>query len=117
MGPYSSEIDKSIVSYGCAGFLIVDLNPYYREKINDSTIEGMYQKISAHCEQVGGISKVPVVFMWSQDEVLPLPDYGPEAFEEARKNPDFIATRGIMPVIVDDDEKREWSDSVFRLVI
>lgn len=43
------------------------------------------------------------------DENLPLPDYGPELFEEIKQNPKFIAARGTMPEIGDgEEEKREW---------
>jgi len=43
------------------------------------------------------------------DKPLSLPDYGPKAFEEAKKLfPGFITTRGNMPVIKDANEKKEW---------
>lgn len=44
------------------------------------------------------------------DEDSPLPDYGPQVFEEAIKRSGFVATRGTMPVITDADEKRKWID-------
>jgi hypothetical protein len=51
------------------------LNPAYKEEINDSKIDEIYQKIDDYCKQQEGISEVPVVFMWAQDEEnLPLPD-------------------------------------------
>jgi hypothetical protein len=47
-----------------------------------------------------------MVFMWAQDEEdLPLPDYGPQAFEEIKNEAGFIATRGTMPEITDADKK------------
>ncbi len=46
------------------------------------------------------------------DEDLPLPDYGPELFEEIKQNPKFIDARGgTMPEIGDgEEEKREWTN-------
>ncbi|HIH74393.1 MAG TPA: hypothetical protein HA306_03850 [Methanosarcina sp.] len=42
-----------------------------------------------------------------------LPDYGPELFEEIKKNPQFIAARGTMPEIGEgEEEKREWINSL-----
>jgi hypothetical protein len=44
------------------------------------------------------------------------PDYGPfrdDVIEEVKKSPYFIATRGTLPNITADDEKVEWSNSVF----
>ncbi|WP_232221893.1 hypothetical protein [Methanococcoides burtonii] len=60
-----------------------------------------------------GISDIPVVFMWAQDdEDMPLPDYGPEIFEEAKSSPSFIAAYGTMPVIKQESEKRSWTDQL-----
>lgn len=45
------------------------------------------------------------------------PDYEPfrdDIIEEAKKSPYFIAVRGSLPNITDDDEKVEWGNSVFR---
>ncbi|MDI9395935.1 MAG: hypothetical protein QM426_11235 [Euryarchaeota archaeon] len=40
-----------------------------------------------------------------------LPDYGPKAFEEAKKQfPGFITTRGRMPEIHQEKEKKKWID-------
>jgi hypothetical protein len=50
--------------------------------------------------------------MWAQDEEdLPLPDYGPQIFEEVKTEPGFIATRGTMPVITDSSEKVELEET------
>lgn len=49
------------------------------------------------------------------DEDRPLlPDYGPQIFEEAKKNPLFVAVRGTMPVITDANEKVEWTDLLVK---
>ena len=56
------------------------------------------------------ISDVPVVFMWPYDAPSPLPDYGPDVLEAAKKDPQFIASRGTMPIITDEGEKRAWFD-------
>ncbi|MCQ6962826.1 hypothetical protein [Methanolobus chelungpuianus] len=115
MSPSCSDLDEAIISYSFAeDFLIVDLDPYYREEINDSRIDEIYQKIDGYCEQ-RGISEVPVVFIWANiNETFPLPDYGPEMFEEARKSSNFITTRGTMPVITEERKKREWTDLLVK---
>ncbi len=42
-----------------------------------------------------------------------LPNYGPELFEEIKKDPKFIAARGTMPEIGEgEEEKREWINSL-----
>jgi len=37
-----------------------------------------------------------------------LPDFGPEVFEEMKNDPSVIATRGTIPKIELENEKREW---------
>ncbi|WP_135603627.1 hypothetical protein [Methanococcoides sp. NM1] len=91
--------------------LEVHLGSAYQGKMNESEIDEIYRKIEEHCEKEEGISDIPVVFMWAQDdEDMPLPDYGPEIFEEAKSNPLFIAAYGTMPVIKQESEKRKWTD-------
>ncbi|WP_243684737.1 hypothetical protein [Methanosarcina barkeri] len=47
-----------------------------------------------------------MVFMWAHDEEnLPLPDYGPQIFNEVKNESGFITTRGTMPVITDANKK------------
>jgi hypothetical protein len=47
----------------------------------------------------------------NNDKPLPLPDYGPKAFEEVKKLfPGFITTRGRMPEIHKEEEKKKWID-------
>ncbi|WP_164997928.1 hypothetical protein [Methanolobus psychrotolerans] len=41
-----------------------------------------------------------------------LPDYGPEMFEKAKKESNFIAARGTMPLITEDGKKIEWTDQL-----
>jgi hypothetical protein len=92
--------------------LIIELSSAHKEKVNGSKIDKIYQKIEDYCKQQEGISEVPVVFMWAQDEEdLPLPDYGPQIFEEIKNESGFIATRGKMPVIIDADKKVEWEET------
>ncbi|MCM1986336.1 hypothetical protein [Methanococcoides seepicolus] len=89
---------------------IVELYPVCQGKINESKIDEIYQTINKHFEHES-ISEMPVVFMWAQDdEDMPLPDYGPEIFEEAKSDPSFIAAYGTMPVIRQEIEKREWTN-------
>jgi hypothetical protein len=109
-----SEFDKSIVGFGCAGYLIVDLNPDYQEKINDSKINEIYLKIDNYCEHESGISDIPVIFMWvDHDEDIPQV-YDPDAFNKAKNSLDFIAARGTVPIFANEDERIEWSDDVFK---
>lgn len=105
-----SEFDGSIKSVASNNkVIIIDLDSAYKEEINDSRIDKIYQKIEDYCEQQEGISEVPVVFMWAQESST-LPDYGPQVFEEAKKLPGFITTRGRMPEIHQEEEKRKWLD-------
>lgn len=105
-----SEFDSSIKSVASNNkVIIIDLDSAYKEEINDSRIDEIYQKIDDYCEQQEGISKIPVVFMWAPESST-LPDYGPQVFEEAKKLPGFITTRGRMPEIHQEEEKRKWLD-------
>ncbi|MCO5384162.1 MAG: hypothetical protein NHB15_20560 [Methanosarcina barkeri] len=112
IGPSYSEFDSSITNVAASNVIIIELDSTYKEEVDDSRIDEIYQKIDNYCEQQEGISEIPVVFMWAQDEeVISLPDYGPEAFEEAKKLfPGFITARGTMPEIHQEEEKREWID-------
>lgn len=115
MGPSYSEFDSSIKSVAASNIIIIELGSAYKGKVNDSRIDEIYQKIEDYCEEQEGISEVPVVFMWAQDEEdLPLPDYGPESFEKAKNETGFITTRGTMPVITDADEKVEWTELLVK---
>lgn len=113
IGPSYSEFDSSIKSVASNNeMLIIELGSVYKEEVNDSRIDEIYQKIEDYCEQQGGVSEVPVVFMWAQDEEnLPLPDYGPQIFDEVKNESGFITTRGTMPVITDANNKVEWEET------
>lgn len=111
MGPSYSEFDSAIKNVAVSDIIIIELGSAYKGEVDDSRIDEMYQKIEDYCEEQEGINGIPVVFMWAWDEEdLPLPDYGPQVFEEAKKNPLFVAARGTVPVITDDSEKVEWTD-------
>ena len=116
IGPSYSEFDSSIVTVACDNYLLImDIDSDYRSEINDSRIDEMYLKIAEYCEQQAGITDVPVVFMWDEDDGdLSLPDYGPEMFEKAANSSGFVAARGTMPVITDEGEKREWTDQLVK---
>lgn len=117
IGPSYSEFDKSIKSVAASDVIIIELGSAYKGEVNNSRIDEMYQKIEAYCEEQEGISDIPVVFMWAQDEEsLPLPDYGPQIFEEVKNEPGFIATRGIMPIITDPSEKVEWTETAGKCI-
>lgn len=51
------------------------------------------------------------------DEDMPLPDYGPEKFEEIKNESWFITTRGTMPIISNDSEKQEWLESLKECIL
>jgi hypothetical protein len=107
---YRSDIHASMLGISCAGyFLIIELDPGYEDKIDGSAIDEIYLKIDRLCEQEG-VGEMPVVFMWPYDAPSPLPDYGPDVLEAAKKDPQFIASRRTMPVITDEGGKREWLD-------
>lgn len=111
MEPSYSEFDRSMSGVAASDILIIELNPAYKEEMNDSRIAEIYQKIEDYCEQQEGISEVPVVFIWAQEGDFSLPDYGSETFEEAKKLfSGFIAYRGTIPEIHTEEEKREWVD-------
>jgi len=113
IGPSYSEFDSSISGVAASDIIIVELGSAYKGEVDDSRIDEIYKKIETYCEEQEGISDIPVVFVWAQDEEdLLLPDYGPQIFEEVKNEPGFIATRGTMPVITDENEKREWVDSL-----
>ncbi|WP_292391496.1 hypothetical protein [Methanosarcina sp. UBA5] len=117
MGPSYSEFDSSIKSVAASNVIIIELSSAYKGKVDDSRIDEIYQKINDYCEQQEGISEVPVVFMWAQDEGnLSLPDYGPQIFEEIKNESGFIATRGKMPVITDADKKVEWEETAGKCI-
>jgi hypothetical protein len=111
---YRSDIHASMLHLSCAGhFLIIELDPGYEDKIDESAIEEIYQKIDRLCEQEG-VGEMPVVFMWPYDAPSPLPDYGPDVLEAAKKDPQFIAIRGTMPIITDEVKKRAWIDLLVK---
>jgi hypothetical protein len=87
-------------------FLIVEIDSNSTD-ITDSQIEEIYLKINHFCNQEG-VSDIPITFQWQEGTHFPLPDYGPIAIENAKKDPMFISSRGTMPVIEDNGEKWEW---------
>ncbi|MCC4769869.1 hypothetical protein FXV91_06530 [Methanosarcina sp. DH2] len=112
VGPSYSEFDSSIKSVAASDVIIIELGSAYKGEVDNSRINEMYQKIEEYCEKQEGISEIPIVFVWAQDEEdLPLPDYGPQIFEEIKNETGFIATRGTMPVITDAYEKVEWEET------
>lgn len=113
IGPSYSEFDSSIKSVASNNeMLIIELGSAYKEEVNNSRIDEIYQKIEDYCEQQEGIDEIPVVFMWAHDEEnLPLPDYGPQIFDEVKNESGFITTRGTMPVITDANKKVEWEET------
>jgi hypothetical protein len=115
IGPSYSEFDKSIKSVAAGHVIIIELGSAYKGEVDNSRIDEMYQKIENYCEEQEGVSEIPVVFMWAWDEEdLPLPDYGPQIFEQVKNESGFIATRGTMPVITNSSEKEEWADSLVQ---
>jgi hypothetical protein len=111
---FFAGFDDLVIGFNHAGggYLIVELESAFSEKVNETTINEIYQRIDDYCEQEG-VSEIPVVFMWSHiDKPLPLPDYGPQVFEAAKKLPGFITARGTMPEIHQEEEKWKWINSL-----
>ncbi|TQD24961.1 hypothetical protein [Methanolobus vulcani] len=101
--------------YGFASnseFIIVELKSECKGKINDSRIDQLYQKIEAHCEENSGLSEVPVVFMWAEDEEDLKFEYDPDAFEKAKNSSWFVASMGTVPEFADEGEWLEWSEKI-----
>lgn len=104
------EFDDIVIgsSYAGTGYIIMELESDSSEKVNETTIDEIYKRIDDYCKQKN-VSEVPVLFIWSHiEEDLPIPDFGPGSFEEAKNETGFITTRGTMPVITDANEKVEW---------
>jgi hypothetical protein len=106
------RFDKAIRTFACSEFIIVELKSEYKGEINDSRIDQLYQKIEAHCEEHTGLSEVPVVFMWAEDEEDLKFEYDPDAFEKAKNSSWFVAAMGNVPVFADETEWLEWSEKV-----
>jgi len=96
------------------GVSVVKISPAYNGQMNESRINEMYQKIESYCEEKEGISDIPVVFMWAEDEDYVTLEHDPEAFENAKYDPYFIASRGSVPAFANEDEWTEWSIIVFE---
>jgi hypothetical protein len=61
MGSSYSEFDSSIKSIASNNeILIIEIRSAYKEEVNNSRIDAIYQKIEDYCEQQEGISAVPV---------------------------------------------------------
>ncbi|MDK2831056.1 MAG: hypothetical protein PWQ51_610 [Methanolobus sp.] len=113
--PSYYKFDESINSIGNGNeILTVYLGSAYEGQINDSRIDEIYSKIGSYCEENSGISDVPVVFLWDEDEEDLTYEYDPDAFENIKNDPDFVAARGIVPIFEDENEWSNWSDSVFE---
>ena len=106
------RFDKAIRTFACSEFIIVELKSEYKGEINDSRIDKLYQKIEAHCEENTGLSEVPVVFMWAEDEEYLNFEYDPDAFEKAKNSSGFVAAMGEVPIFADENEWLEWSEKV-----
>ena len=114
-GPSYFRFDKSIRSIGFRnGVSVVEISSAYEGQINDSRIDEIYQKIESYCEENEGISDIPVVFMWAEDEDALKLEYNPYAFENIKDDPDFIAARGSVPTFANENEWMEWSYIVFE---
>ena len=114
-GPSYYKFDKSIKSVGSNNeFLIVYLGSAYKGEVNDSRIDQMYQKIENDCEENVGVSNVPVVFMWAEDEEDLAMVYDPDAFENAKNSSSFVASRGNVSTFSDENERLQWTDDVFE---
>lgn len=106
------KFDEALYGFACSEFIIVELKSEYKGEINDSRIDQLYQKIEAHCEENSGLSEVPVVFMWAEDEEDLKFEYDPDAFEKAKNSSRFVAAMGEVPIFADENEWLEWSEKV-----
>jgi len=113
--PIYDNFDESIKSIGNRnGVLTIYLKSAYKKEINDSQIDEIYQKIESYCEENSGISDVPVVFLWAEDEEDLTFEYDTHTFENIKKDSDFVAARGTVPTFENEDEWMKWSDDVFE---
>lgn len=65
-------INGPLVAYGyktTRGYLKAEVNVATPEKVNESTIDEIYQVIDEHYQQ-RSISDIPVVFMWNEGETI-----------------------------------------------
>ena len=109
------RFDRSIVTISSNNeLLIVELSPIYMEQINESRIDDMYYNISYYCEKNENIKDIPVVFMWVVEDEDIIVEYDSEAFEKAKNSSNFVAARGIAPTFADENERFQWSDTVFE---
>lgn len=114
-GPSYYRFDKSIRSIGFRdGVSVVEVSPAYEGQMNKSRIDEIYQKIEFYCEETKGISDIPVVFIWAEEEDYVSLEYDPDAFENIKEDHDFIAARGSVPTFANEDEWMEWSVIVFE---
>ena len=67
---YFADQGGPVESFGghMNGYLKVGFESTTPEKVNDSTIDDIYELIMKHCEE-SGINNVPVVFMWEHETV------------------------------------------------
>jgi hypothetical protein len=67
---YFADQGGPIESFGghMNGYLKVGFESTTPEKVNESTIDDIYELIKKHCEE-SGINNVPVVFMWEHEVV------------------------------------------------
>ena len=109
------KYDESIKSIGGGnGILMVYVGSAYEGEIDELRIDEMYQKIESYCEENNGISDVPVVFVWAEDEDDLIFEYDPSAFENITYSPNFIAARGTVPTFESENEWDNWSNAVFE---
>ena len=75
---YFADQGGPVESFGghMNGYLKVGFESTTPEKVNDSTIDDIYELIKEHCEE-SGINNVPVVFMWEHETVDLEKEYPP----------------------------------------
>ena len=64
--PYNPPHGGPLISYGFkkySGYIEVGVNKETPDKVNDSSLNEIYQTIAEHFEEAG-ISDIPVVFVW-----------------------------------------------------
>jgi len=78
--------------------------------INESLIDDIYGIFDRQSSQMG-VHDVPLVFRYSKIPV----DIGPEVFDEMKKDPKVIATRGTVPKI-EEEEIQKWIENLGRII-
>lgn len=99
-----------IMSCSCTGQGYIDVF-LEGSDINESLIDDIYEIFDRQSSQMG-VHDVPLVFRYSKIPV----DIGPEVFDEMKKDPKVIATRGTVPRLEIEEEQHEWIEKLGGII-